>query len=73
MDNLMKNLMLCTYRNGFKTVGLTPKDIHDVDKLHKILKGIKDNEKKANKNVKVYAVGVEYGANLLVRYAAEHP
>ena len=65
--------MLSTYRNGFKTVGILPKDLHNVEKLHHIIEKIKDKENKVGTILKVFGVGVDYGANLLVKCAAEYP
>lgn len=68
LDIPIKKLIVSMNSNGFKTVCIQPDDFHDVERLKNTVEKIR----KENIGSKVYAVGVDYGANLLVNFAAKN-
>lgn len=68
-DNTFNHILLEAYSEGFRTVSIHPKDFYDSAKLKQIIETIKNKYS----NSKIYGIGIEYGANLLVKYAATYP
>jgi len=66
VDNTVRNLMLAIYKLGYRTICIDPKDLFDKDKIIRII----ETYKKEFPNEKIFGVGVEYGANLLINAAA---
>lgn len=55
--------------NKFETIGINVPDFYDTAKLRRVVEAIK----KQRNNSNFYAVGIEYGANLMVLAAVEDP
>lgn len=68
LDIAMQKLMTSMNNNGFKTICVKVDDFHNVQRLEKTLNQIKSQ----HLNSKVYGIGIDYGANLLVNYAASN-
>lgn len=68
LDNTAKQLMLIAYNLGYRTIGLDPTDVHDRKKLASIVRSYREKYP----NEKVFGIGVEYGANLLINTAADN-
>ena len=60
--------MTC-YNLGYRVVAIDPKDLHDLEKINRITKKLQEKYPQS----RFYGVGVEYGANLLINYAAKYP
>ena len=69
IDNTVKSLLLTSYSLGYRVVGIDPKDLYDVEQLDKIIKSFQKHHPQSE----LLGVGEEYGANLLINYAAQHP
>lgn len=69
IDNTVKYLMLAAYNLGYRVVAIDPKDLYDTSKIDKIVNTFREKYPQSA----VLGVGVEYGANLLINYAAQHP
>ncbi len=60
--------MLSLNSNGFKTICINTDDFHNIQRLKKTIQTVKSK----NPNSKIYGIGVDYGANLLVNFAAKN-
>lgn len=69
LDRGVNDLAEKSYFHGFRTVLVEVDDFHDTNKLSKMVTLLKERYK-ANR---IFGVGQEYGANLLVNAAADHP
>jgi predicted alpha/beta-fold hydrolase len=61
--------MSTAYNLGYRTIAIDPIDLFDKEKIHRIILSIKEKYP----NEKVFGIGVEYGANLLINVAGEYP
>ena len=68
IDNTVRHLMLTAYNLGYRTVAVDPKDLFDQSQIHQVVEHVR----KEHPSGKFYAMGVEYGANLLVNYTSTH-
>ena len=66
VDNTVRYLALSAYNLGFRTVVVDPKDLFDKEKICLLVSAFKARYP----NEKVFGLGVEYGANLLLNTAA---
>ena len=62
-------MVLSSYKSGFKSVCIKVDDVHNVERLKSTIDQI---QKQHAGQGRVYGIGVEYGANLLLNYAAKH-
>lgn len=65
LNQAIKDLLFKIHSNLFEVMGVEVEDLHDAEKLKNVLLKIKKEKGKD----KLYAVGLEYGANLLVNAA----
>jgi pimeloyl-ACP methyl ester carboxylesterase len=69
LDNTAKHLMLTAYNLGYRTLAVDPSDLHDRSRMERIARHYRQKYPKE----KMFGIGVEYGANLLVNTAADNP
>lgn len=65
----MRHVLLASYELGYRVIALDLKDWYDLDHLDKIVKNLQAKYPKAS----MLGVGVEYGANLMINFAAKNP
>ena len=68
-NQAMIDLCYKLHLNLFEVIALEVEDFHDVQKFQTLISKIKAD---SDENRRVYGVGLEYGANLLVRASAEN-
>ena len=57
-----------SFNLGYRVAAFDPTDLYDEERFGRIIKVLKDKYPES----KMLGIGVEYGANLLLKYAAEH-